>query len=130
MGLRLDIIDNIISFFKKDDYKVGIEKQSKLPVIYINPDRINLSLVDIATKKEDKELLAQQIARQVDEQHPGLSLKLTIDQLVFILKQSLYEILQILSISIFEKMPINQLFQQTHLQYFKEQYPNQLNIFA
>lgn len=47
----------------------------------------------------------------------------------FMLKQSLYEILQILSISIFEKMPINQLFQQTHLQYFKEQNPNQLNIF-
>jgi hypothetical protein len=47
----------------------------------------------------------------------------------FILKQSLYEILQILSISIFEKMPINQLFQQTQLQYFKEQNHNQLNIF-
>jgi hypothetical protein len=31
----------------------------------------------------------------------------------FRLQQSLYEILQILSISIFEKMPINQLFQQT-----------------
>lgn len=47
----------------------------------------------------------------------------------FILKQSLYEILQILSISIFEKMPINQLFQQTQLQYFKEQNSNQLNLF-
>ena len=46
----------------------------------------------------------------------------------FMLKQSLYEILQIISISIFEKMPINQLFQQTHLQYFKEQNPNQLKI--
>ena len=45
------------------------------------------------------------------------------------LKQSLYEVLQILSISIFEKMPINQLFQQTQLQYFKEQKDNQLNIF-
>lgn len=45
------------------------------------------------------------------------------------LSQSLYEILQILSISILEKMPINQLFQQTQLQYFKEQNPNQLNIF-
>jgi len=44
------------------------------------------------------------------------------------LKQSLYEILQILSISIFEKVPINQLFQHTQLQYFKEQDPNQLNI--
>lgn len=47
----------------------------------------------------------------------------------FMLQQSLYEILQILSISIFEKMPINQLFQQTQLQYFKEQKNNQLNIF-
>ncbi len=47
----------------------------------------------------------------------------------FILKQSLYEILQILSISIFEKMPINQLFQKTQLQYFKEQKDNQLNMF-
>jgi hypothetical protein len=47
----------------------------------------------------------------------------------FMLQQSLYEILQILSISIFEKMPINQLFQQTQLQYFKEQNHNQLNMF-
>ena len=47
----------------------------------------------------------------------------------FMLSQSLYEILQILSISIFERMPINQLFQQTQLQYFKEQNYNQLTLF-
>ena len=47
----------------------------------------------------------------------------------FMLQQSLYEILQILSISIFEKMPINQLFQQTQKQYFKELNYNQLNMF-
>jgi hypothetical protein len=47
----------------------------------------------------------------------------------FILKQSLYEILQILSISIFERMPIKQLFRQTQLQYFKEQKHYQLNMF-
>lgn len=47
----------------------------------------------------------------------------------FMLRQSLYEILQILSISIFEKMPINQLFQPTQLQYFKEQDRNQLILF-
>lgn len=47
----------------------------------------------------------------------------------FMLKQSLYEILQIISISIFEKMPINQLFQETELQYFKEQNHNQLKMF-
>ena len=47
----------------------------------------------------------------------------------FMLQQSLYEILQILSISIFERMPINQLFQQTQLQYFEEQNYNQLKMF-
>ena len=47
----------------------------------------------------------------------------------FMLQQSLYEILQILSISIFEKMPINQLFQQTQKQYFKELNHNQLTMF-
>lgn len=47
----------------------------------------------------------------------------------FMLQQSLYEILQILSISIFEKMPINQLFQQPQLQSFKEQNHNQLKMF-
>jgi len=46
----------------------------------------------------------------------------------FMLKQSLYEILQILSISIFDKTPINELFQQTQLQYFKEQNANQLKM--
>ncbi len=48
----------------------------------------------------------------------------------FMIQQSLYEILQVLSISIFEKMPINQLFQQTQLQYFKKQNDNQLNMFG
>ncbi len=47
----------------------------------------------------------------------------------FMLQQSLYEILQILSISIFERMPINQLFQQTQKQYFKELNCNQLTMF-
>jgi hypothetical protein len=47
----------------------------------------------------------------------------------FKLEKSLYEILQILSLSLFEKMPINQLFQQTQLQYFKELNHNQLTMF-
>jgi hypothetical protein len=45
------------------------------------------------------------------------------------LKQSLYEILQIVSISIFDKTPINQLFSNTQLQYFKELEHNQLDMF-
>ena len=47
----------------------------------------------------------------------------------FMLNQTLYEILQILSISLCERMPINQLFQETQLQYFKEQNDNQLTLF-
>ena len=45
------------------------------------------------------------------------------------LKQSIYEILQILSINIFDKEPINQLFEKPNLQYFKEQKYNQLKMF-
>jgi len=47
----------------------------------------------------------------------------------FMIKQSLYEIIQILSISIFEKVPVNQLFMETQLQYFKEPDCKQLNLF-
>jgi hypothetical protein len=45
------------------------------------------------------------------------------------IEQSIYEILQILSINIFDKEPINQLFDKTNLQYFKEQNYNQLKMF-
>jgi hypothetical protein len=47
----------------------------------------------------------------------------------FMIKQSLYEILQVLSISIFEKIPVTQLFNQTQSQYFKKQNDNQLEMF-
>jgi len=47
----------------------------------------------------------------------------------FKLQQSLYEILQILSVSIFEKTQLHQLFQDTLLQGFKELNHNQLTIF-
>jgi hypothetical protein len=45
------------------------------------------------------------------------------------LKQSQYEILQILSISLLCKVQLNQLFSNPNLQYVKELIPNQLNIF-
>lgn len=45
------------------------------------------------------------------------------------LKQSLYTILQILSISLFEKMPINQAFEDIELQNVKNDNPNQLKMF-
>lgn len=45
------------------------------------------------------------------------------------IEQPIYEILQILSINIFDKDPINQLFNNQHLQNFKEQNCNQLKMF-
>jgi len=45
------------------------------------------------------------------------------------LTQSIYEILQILSINIFDKDPLYQLFSKPNLQYFKEQNYNQLKLF-
>ena len=47
----------------------------------------------------------------------------------FILKQSLYEILQVISVSVFDKMPIKDLFANQIQQNFKELNHNQLNIF-
>lgn len=47
----------------------------------------------------------------------------------FQLKQSLYEILQVVSICIFDKAPIHQLFSNSVQQNFKELNNNQLNIF-
>lgn len=43
--------------------------------------------------------------------------------------QSIYEILQILSINIFDKEPINQLFDNPNLQHVKKQNHNQLKMF-
>lgn len=45
------------------------------------------------------------------------------------IKQSIYEILQVLSINIFDKDPVIQLFDKPNLQYFKEQNCNQLKLF-
>jgi hypothetical protein len=45
------------------------------------------------------------------------------------LTQSIYEILQVLSINIFDKEPIYQLFSKSDLQNFKELDPNQLKMF-
>lgn len=47
----------------------------------------------------------------------------------FKLEQSFYEILQILSITVFEKMQVNQLFQHDEIQKTEYQNPNQLNLF-
>jgi hypothetical protein len=47
----------------------------------------------------------------------------------FNLKQSLYEILQVISISVFDKVPIRELFSNSKQQNIKELNPNQLNIF-
>lgn len=47
----------------------------------------------------------------------------------FNLKQSLYEILQVVSVSIFDRIPIAQLFNNSKQQNFKELNHNQLNIF-
>jgi hypothetical protein len=45
------------------------------------------------------------------------------------IEKSIYEILQILSINIFDKEPLNQLFNKPDLQYFKERNYNQLKLF-
>ena len=45
------------------------------------------------------------------------------------LKQSLYEIIQVVSICIFDKVPLHELFAEPTQQNFKEQNDNQLKFF-
>lgn len=45
------------------------------------------------------------------------------------LKMSVTEMLQVLAVSVFDKMPLNQLLEQSDLQYSSELNPNQLSIF-
>ena len=45
------------------------------------------------------------------------------------LKQTQYEILQILSVSLLSKIPLLELFSNIYPQYVKEQESNQLNLF-
>jgi hypothetical protein len=45
------------------------------------------------------------------------------------LDKSIYEILQILSVSSFDKTPLNQLFRQIEIQNFQSSNPNQLKLF-
>lgn len=46
----------------------------------------------------------------------------------FMLRQSLYEIQQVLSISIFESMHVNRLFTEYQLQYFRDQNDDQSKL--
>lgn len=59
----------------------------------------------------------------------GVYVLVAIAKKKFNLKQSLYEILQVTSICIFDKTPIAELFSNSIQQNFKELNPNQLNIF-
>lgn len=45
------------------------------------------------------------------------------------IEHTLYEILQILSVSAFDKTPVNQLFSKQNIQIFENKDPNQLTIF-
>jgi len=45
------------------------------------------------------------------------------------IERSIYEILQVLSVNVFDKEPVNQLFDKTNLQNFKEHDSNQLKMF-
>ncbi len=79
-------------------------------------------LVDICQSVTEEKLKAVWIA-------VSMYVLVAIAKKRFKLKQSLYEILQVLSISIFDKTPINQLFQLTQSQYFKDLNDNQLTLF-
>lgn len=87
----MNFMDKLIRSLK-DDYKVGVEASAKAPVIYLNPDALDswsaervLKLkVGAPLSREDqlaKKILSEQITQQLDEQSPGLSSKLSKEEI-------------------------------------------------
>ena len=83
----MDVMKKLLRVLQ-DDYKVGVEAKSKVPVIYLDPNKIDLWVVDNAKKKGDLAAVGRQIGDQLDEQFPGLSSKLTNAELIQMLKAS------------------------------------------
>lgn len=90
--------------FLRDEYKSGAEKQSATPVLYIDPNRIpgfdaklvNENVVELPNGEfkitftlTERNFLAKHIAEQLDGYYTGLSKKLSEDQLIVLLRQSL-----------------------------------------
>lgn len=84
----MGVIDRLVRLLK-DDYKVGVEAESGHPVVYINPNRIDQWALQQAINRNDADAAAAMIGDQLDEQYPGLSGKLTNDEKLYLLKNSL-----------------------------------------
>jgi len=84
----MSVIDKLIRLLK-DDYKVGAEMQSKKPIVYIDPKKIDLWQIEIDSANNNTAGIARQMAEQLDAQYPGLSQKFEQKELVQLLKNSL-----------------------------------------
>ena len=83
----MDIMKKLIRLLQ-DDYKVGVEMHSGKPIVYIDPDRVDMWRLQNNLTKLDKAAVAAQMAEQLDESHPGLSANFSQDELVALLKSS------------------------------------------
>ncbi|QQG35234.1 MAG: hypothetical protein HYS17_06600 [Micavibrio aeruginosavorus] len=84
----MDAIKKLIRLLQ-DDYKVGIETQSKMPVIYIDPNKFDLKNIKSHILAKNTEGIAQEVATQLDEQYPGISEKMSKKELAQIVSDSL-----------------------------------------
>jgi len=152
-GIKCDQTIKLCGFYASQDYP---EKMRRIKFYDIETDKIlvfltnnfELKAIEIAMLYKNRwfiEIFFRWIKQHLKiKSYWGRSLNavkiqiwiaISVYVIVLILKkklnlpQSIYEILQILSINIFDKDPLYQLFSKSDLQYFKEQNYNQLKLF-
>lgn len=84
----MDVMAKLIRALQSD-YKVGAEMQSGKPLIYIDPNKIDMWRLEKDQKSKDMDAVASQLAEQIDAQYPGISSRLTKKELVALTKSSL-----------------------------------------
>ena len=82
------VMDKLIRLLQ-DDYKVGAEMRSGKPIVYIDPDKIDLWRLNRDSDKGDEAAIAKQMADQLDESHPGISENFSQNELVQLVRDSL-----------------------------------------
>lgn len=152
-GIKCDQTINLLGFYVSQDYPEKLrrikyyDKETDKNLIFLT-DNFEVTAIEIAMLYKHRwfiELFFKWIKQHLKiksfwGESPNavktqIWIAISVYVIVLILKkklklvQSTYEILQILSINIFDKDPINQLFTKSDLQNFKEQNYNQLKLF-
>lgn len=84
----MDVVQKLIRILQ-DDFKVGAEMRSGKPLIYIDPNKFDLWKLEKDASRIDLDAASSQLAKQFDDQYPGISKKFSAPELLALTKNSL-----------------------------------------